>query len=156
MTTQAKRGRGRPKTRPPNDVHERVYSAALVRPSLKDIRAAFNVSQHTFERWMAEDPRIQEQIDRAHADTTAAIMKKTIEKAKAGDDKSTRQYLQTFRPDLVQPDTLINIDARQLNVLPNAQPLDAFLEQKGAPALEAEPETPDKSISTLAKHLLGR
>jgi len=119
-------------------VLERVYELAMKRPVLVDIIAGFGVDPKTFRKWLTEDPRIQQAIDRARADLTEQVMAKQITKAKAGDDKAVKQVLNAFRPDLSQPETVINVDNRKVNILPAPKPLETLLQE--APALP-EPES---------------
>jgi hypothetical protein len=132
MTTEqkpVKRGRGRPRKSPPKNAATLIYNLSLKRPTIGDIAAGLNIDKRTLHKWLADNRDLQMALDRARADLTEQVMAAQIGKATAGDDKAAKQVIQAFRPDLAQPENVVNVnvDSRSINVLPAPAKLETLV-----------------------------
>lgn len=109
---------GKIRTIPPTNLLAKVRAAALVAPTYKYIAARLGVTEKTFAKWREQNRKIDLVIDHARAQDIAEIIIPLRERAIRGDIPASKKYIETVHPDLAQPDTQVNVQINQLEVLP--------------------------------------
>lgn len=130
---------GKIRTQPPKNLLAKVRAAALVSPSYKFIAARLGITEEVLRKWRADNPKIDLVIDRARSDDLAEIIPPLRERAARGDIPASKRYIELMHPDLVQPETQVNVQINQLEVIPT--PGKAFRKPKRL--IEGEVNAPE-------------
>lgn len=107
--------------KPPSDIYQTLMEAAFVCPRIMDLAAFYWVTEQTFMNWRKADPKLDVIIAQAKQADVQEVLAAVRKKAVVNKDVSAaRLYLQATRPELIAPESAVQVNVKNntVNVLP--------------------------------------
>ncbi len=135
---------GNLRSRTPN--REDFFDAALCSPTLKDLAGYFCVHPTTIQDWFKKKPDLEAIWLAAKSQDQLEVLTKARKEAMGGSHPHLRTYLGAVRPDLIAPETNIQLTQKKttIKVLPAPASMEEFKPFKDVIEGESKVIEPEK------------